>query len=73
MLAARTLGQRRVGRAASRLHELVTASGDPFLAAEALKSLLEIEDQGTLRALLDQLAADGPFMLADIAAQALKG
>jgi len=62
---------RRVERAVSRLHELVTSGRDPFVAAEALKRLLKIRDADTLRPLLQQLAHGGPFMIAAIANRAL--
>jgi HEAT repeat protein len=71
MLAARTLGDGRVPSAAQPLRRLVTSSKDPFLAAQALRSLLKIEGTDALRPLLDDLASHGPFMLTDIARSAL--
>ena len=73
MLAARTLGQRRVRSAIPHLRELAAHGADPFLAAQALRSLLAIEDTTVLRPLLDELASNGPFMVAEIAAAALRG
>lgn len=72
LLAAQTLGRRHVIEAVPRLRELATSSTDPFLAAEALRSLLRLENADTLRPLLRELARNGAFMIAEIAGQALQ-
>ncbi|MGO9882600.1 MAG: HEAT repeat domain-containing protein [Solirubrobacteraceae bacterium] len=58
MIAAQVLGQRREIRAAEPLRELVDKA-DPYLAAQALQSLVLIVGVPAIRDLLDRLARTG--------------
>jgi hypothetical protein len=61
--AARVLGLRRPAAAADPLRDAVTRQRDPYLAAEALRSLVAIEGIDANRALLRELSANGPLVL----------
>jgi hypothetical protein len=50
---------------------VITAGSDPFLAAEALRSLVKIKGRESTRDLLEQLADGGSFMVAEVARRAL--
>ncbi len=69
--AARILGQRRAGAAAPALRAVVADGRDPYLAAEALRSLIAIEGRDQIRELLQELAASDSFMVATVAKRAL--
>lgn len=71
IMAARTLGARRAPQAAARLREVARGGPDPFLAAEALRSLVAIEGVEALRPLLIELAEHGPLLIARVARGAL--
>ncbi len=71
VLAARTLGEHRVMSAEPALRSVITAGSDPFLAAEALRSLVKIKGRESTRDLLEQLADGGSFMVAEVARRAL--
>jgi hypothetical protein len=71
MVAAQILGQRRAAVAAPALRAVATDGGDPYLAAEALRSLIAIEGSDQIRELLDEPAACDSFMVAGVAARAL--
>lgn len=73
IMAARTLGSRRAAEAAPRLREVAQEGSDPFLAAEALRSLIEIEGAESLRPLLTEIAEHGGLLPATLAARALGG
>ena len=70
MIAAQILGQRRESAAAQPLRELVDGR-DPYLAAQALESLVSIVGVDCVRDLLGQLARSGPPPVARAAAQTL--
>jgi hypothetical protein len=72
LLAARLLGELRCRRATPALRLLVEHPVDPFLAARALGSLIEIEGAGPIRALLAELADGGSFLLARVAVDGLR-
>jgi hypothetical protein len=69
--AARILGSRRSREASPALREAVTVDRDPFLAAEALRSLIAIDGVERLRPWLEQLADRAPFMVRAVAQGAL--
>lgn len=73
IMAARTLGVHRAPEAAPRLREVALGGPDPFLAAEALRSLVAIEGVDRLRLLLTELAEHGPLLTAKVAGEALAG
>ncbi len=73
VLAARTLGDLRLREASPALAELIRQDRDPYLAAQALRSLIEIEGIEPLRPLLIELAGCDSFMVARIASRALGG
>jgi hypothetical protein len=72
MMAAQILGELREQSAARPLRELVGEAKDPFLAAQALKSLVAITGADTLRDLLEPLAATGAPAVSRVALQALR-
>ena len=65
--AAQVLGVRRPAAAAGPLRSAVERQRDPYLAAEALRSLVAIEGVDATRPLLRRLAADGPLLLRRVA------
>jgi hypothetical protein len=72
LTAARILGSLRSRDASPALREAVIAGRDPFLAAEALRSLIAIDGVERWRPWLEQLAAeDVSFMVSDVARRAL--
>lgn len=73
VLAAGTLGRLRAREGVPALHAAVEASGDIFLRAEALRSLIAIEGVEPLRSWLAKLARVPPVNVQDIARQALEG
>jgi hypothetical protein len=70
MIAAQILGQRRESAAERPLRQLVDC-GDPFLAAQALHSLVLIVGADQLRALLHHLAGSGAPAVSRVATIAL--
>ncbi len=71
IMAARILGQRRARMAVPALRAVVADGRDPYLAAEALRSLVAIEGSGQIRELLEELAVSDSFMVAAVAKRAL--
>lgn len=71
VLAARTLGEHHVLSAEPALRSVIAAGSDPFLAAEALRSLVKIKGPESIRGLLEELADSDSFMVAEIARRAL--
>jgi hypothetical protein len=69
--AARILGSLGCREASPALRDAVTADRDPFLAAEALRSLLAIDGVGRWRAWLEELATHALLMVRDVAQRAL--
>jgi hypothetical protein len=69
--AARILGVRRARDASPVLRQAVTAGLDPFLAVEALRSLITIDGVERWRPWLEQLATKAPFMVRAVARRAL--
>jgi HEAT repeat protein len=72
MIAAQALGRRADQEAAPALRRLVDESANPFLAAQALRSLLAIEGVATLEALLRELSASAAAPVASNARAALE-
>jgi HEAT repeat protein len=71
LTAARVLGERQEQRAREPLRELALNESDPYLAAEALKSLVAIDGAEQLRDLLEQLADTGSPPVKRVAKRAL--
>jgi hypothetical protein len=70
--AAQILGSLCAREAAPALREAVIADRDPFLAAEALRSLIKIDGVDRWRPWLEELAAQAtPFMVSAVARRAL--
>jgi len=72
MMAASLLGKRGVRQARPALELLVERGGDPFLAAQALRSLIELEGAEAISDLLAAQAQSGPFLAARVATEALE-
>lgn len=73
LLAARSLGRRHDRSAVAALRAAVDDPSDPFVAAEALRSLVALEGSETLRGWLHHLAATAPFLVREVATEALEG
>lgn len=71
VLAAQSLGVRRVRSALPALRRVVEEGRDPYLAVAALRSAIEIADAEELRGWLQQLAHSDSFMVRALAQQAL--
>lgn len=71
MIAAQILGQRREASAAEPLRALV-GTADPYLAAQALQSLVLIVGVAAIRDLLDRLARTGSPAVSRVAQRALE-
>lgn len=71
VMAARTLGWRRVRSALPALRRVVDQDRDPYLAVAALRSAVEIAGPDELREWLEQLAQCDSFMLREAARRAL--
>jgi HEAT repeats len=71
LLAAKTLGSRRVRSALPALRAVVEEDRDPFLAVAALQAAVAIAGRDELREWLAQLAHCESFMLRAVAEQAL--
>jgi hypothetical protein len=71
MIAAQILGQRREVSAAAPLRALV-GTADPFLAAQALDSLVLIVGAAQLRDLLEELARTGSPAVSHVARRAIE-
>jgi hypothetical protein len=71
MTAARILGARREERAVGPLRALARQSDDPYLAAQAVRSLVAIEGLGPARDFLLEIAESGRLVPAAAAAEAL--
>jgi hypothetical protein len=69
--AARILGARREVRAAKPLRSLIRESDDPYLAAQAVRSLAEIEGLDGARDLLVDVVESGSVIPAAAAAALL--
>jgi hypothetical protein len=65
------LGEHRVMSAEPALRLAIATGSDPFLAAEALRSLIKIEGAEALRGLLEELSGSESFMVAEVARGAL--
>ncbi len=72
MIAAQVLGELREPAAEPPLRALVHAA-DPFLAAQALRSLVSIVGVDGVRDLLEPLAASGAPAVSRVALRALQG
>lgn len=71
IMSTRRLAQLGDRSVVPTLREWVVQSSDPYLAAEALRSLLVLSTPAAEKELLDRLAADGPVLVRDQARQAL--
>jgi hypothetical protein len=71
VLAAQTLGVRRVGSALPALRKAVEEDRDPYLAVAALRSAIAIAGRAELRDWLEQLAQSESFMVREVAQRAL--
>lgn len=71
MLAAELLGRRRENRAVTPLLALALDPSDPFLAAEAVRSVVAITGVDAVRTTLERLAREGPVPARREAARAL--
>lgn len=71
VLAAQTLGVRRVRAALPALRRIVDESRDPFLAVAALRSAVAIAGRDELRDWLERLTDSESFMLRAEARQTL--
>jgi hypothetical protein len=71
MIAAEVLGRRRERSAVPSLRSLAIGFSDPYLAAQALESLVEIEGADASRDLLLELASSGPVQVRRVARSVL--
>lgn len=71
VLAAQTLGARRVVDALPALQRVVDEDRDPYLAVAALRSAIAIAGREELREWLEHLTHSESFMVRDVAHQAL--
>ncbi len=71
IVAANTLGLRKVRLAIPALRRTVDDGRDPFLAAAALRSAIAIAGRDELRGWLEQLAECDSFMVRELAQAAL--
>ena len=71
VLAAQTLGARRVRSALPALRRTVEHDRDPYLAVAALRGAIQIAGPDELRAWLGQLAERDSFMVRRVAQRAL--
>ena len=72
LVAARTLGRLKAQDSVPALRATVETGADVYVRAEALRSLVAIKGAGGLRPWLDELSRDAPFMVRDIAREALE-
>ncbi|MFC4242907.1 HEAT repeat domain-containing protein [Gryllotalpicola reticulitermitis] len=71
IISARRLGAEGNAEAVSALREAIDRPPDPYVAGEALHSLLALSTVDNEKQLLERLAAGGPFMLRRQAERAL--
>lgn len=71
VLAAQTLGTRRIQSALPALRRAVEEDRDPYLAVAALRSAIAIAGRDELRGWLEQLAQSESFMVREVAQRAL--
>jgi HEAT repeat protein len=71
VVAAQTLGIRKVRAALPALRRVVDEDRDPYLSAAALRAALEIAGPDELRDWLEQLARWDSFMVRSVARRAL--
>jgi len=67
MIAAKVLGRRRERAAVEPLRAIALTAPDPYLAAQALESLIEIEGRETLREMLLELSSSAPAQVRKVA------
>lgn len=72
MTAIQLLGSRRERRARAALRALALDTTEPYVAAEALKSLIAIDGAAAMRGLLETLASSSPPLVRRVARQALE-
>lgn len=70
-LAAQTLGRRRICSALPALRKTVQEGHDPYVAAAALRSAVQIAGSDELRPWLEQLAGCDSFMIRAVAQRSL--
>ena len=71
VLAAQSLGVRRVRSALPALRRAVEEDRDPYLAVAALRGAVAIAGRDELRGWLEQLARSESFMVREVAQRAL--
>jgi hypothetical protein len=71
VLAAQSLGVRRVRSALPALRRTVEEDRDPYLAVAALRGAVAIAGREELRAWLEDLSGSKSFMVREVAQQAL--
>lgn len=71
ILSTRRLADHPGPATAAALRNAISSPPDPYVAAEALKSLLVVSSVDAERPLLQQLAGEGPAMLRSAAQHAL--
>lgn len=71
VLAAQSLGVRRVRSALPALRRAVDEDRDPYLAVAALRGAVAIAGREELRGWLEELARSESFMVREVAQQAL--
>ncbi|HTX12591.1 MAG TPA: HEAT repeat domain-containing protein [Solirubrobacteraceae bacterium] len=71
VMAAQTLGTRRVRAALPALRKAVDEDRDPYLAVAALRSAIAIAEGQELRGWLEQIARGESFMVREVAQRAL--
>jgi hypothetical protein len=71
MIAAEVLGRRRERSSIVPLRSLVMTSTDPYLAAQALESLVEIEGAEVLHDFLLELSTSAAVQVRNVAQEAL--
>jgi HEAT repeat protein len=73
LFAVQALGARRDRSAAGRLRELATETRDPYVAAEAVRSLVLIEGEENVRDVLERVIETGTAPARRAAREALSG
>jgi hypothetical protein len=72
ILAAKALGERREAGARGALRTVIDEGDDPYLAAEALRSLLLIDGAAAHRDLVERLSGQGSVPVRAVARRALE-
>lgn len=73
IIAAKRIGVIGDSYCLPKLRELISSPPDPFVALEALRSLISLSDATAEQPLLDELVASDSFMIRDLARSILCG